>query len=159
MLTSKTFIHAGCAIVLSVLASCPEIAYPQRAANNVRLTAINPVVERPNYQFVLNRCQRLSFGVECTLTLTARRRTQVRYSRYSYLAERGGRRLPVSWISIGGEGQDPPRHIGEHRYLEPGQSTDIIFRFNGEIREVESLSVGIDSFGVRSDIFLFTPVH
>jgi hypothetical protein len=159
MLKGKTLIRATSALVLCFLSLCPGEVFAKITASEVRLIAVNPVVEKPNYRFVLNRCQRLSFGVECALTLTAKRRMLVRYSRHSYLAERGGRRFPVSWISIGGEEQDPPRHIGGYRHLEPGQSTDILFRFNGDIGEVESLSAGIDSFGVRSDVFLFTSIR
>jgi hypothetical protein len=142
-----------------VTQSSADSANPPRPLPNGDTSpiAIKPTIDRPNYRVVLNQCPRRSFGIECELTITAKSKTQVRYSRHTYLAEKGGHRIPVSWISIGGDGQDAPRHIGDYRYLEPGQSTDIAFRFYGDIKEMESLSASFDSFGVKSDTFMVAP--
>lgn len=146
-------------VILCIAASYPSVVACQSPASSARIIASNPVVERPNYRFVFNRCQRLSFGLECALTLTAKEKTQVRYSRHTHLSEKGGHRFFVNSICIGGECQNSPRNIGEYRYLERGQSTDIVYRFDGDIGQVESLSAGFDSFGVRFDTFLFIPAR
>jgi len=145
------------ALALCLSTSSFSLHATEARADQARLKAISPISDQPGYRLVLNRCMRLSFGVECNLTMTAKDPMLVRYSKYTYLIAKGGGQIPATWISIGGEGQVPPRHIGGYFELENGFSTDIIFRFEGEVPEVQGLVASFGAFGPGRDIFRFAP--
>jgi len=111
--------------------------------------------ENTNLRLQLHDCEKTGDGMDCHLSATAKGKALVRYSKNSYLMQKGGAHIPVTWISIGGDGRNPVKYVAEYVELEKGLSTDIILRFEGDVGIVDAL---VADFGAGGKlVFQFLP--
>jgi len=130
---AQVSLAAGCAVLGPVTVSAQE------ALGTQGLKATPSSAENTYLRLAFRTCERNDLGMDCYLTATAKRKAVVRFSKLSYLMQKGGAHIPVTWVSIGGDGRNPAKYVSDYVVLEQDLSSDIILRFEGEIGELDAL--------------------